>query len=74
MVLDQVRGNITIERVEVNHVDLVTSCGKRLREVVGGADAGEIHPRVGIHQVRIVVQERVAQLHDESVTLSSASA
>ena len=72
VVVDLILANITVERVEVNHVDLVTSCGKRLREVVGGADAGEIHPRVGIHQVRIVVQERIAQLHDESVTWSSA--
>jgi len=47
--VDPVFANITIERIEMNYVDLVASGSQRLWEVVGSPDAGEIGSRVGIH-------------------------
>jgi hypothetical protein len=40
--LDPIAANFTVDRVEVNHVDLVTSFGERLREVLGAPNGGQI--------------------------------
>jgi hypothetical protein len=62
-----VSANFAIERVQVNHVDLVASLGKRPGEIVRRPDSIEIRAGVGIHEPWIVVEKGVAQLHVEFV-------